>query len=51
MKTTLMQNKMLLGKFQSYDKSLLDDYINSFGQSDQLVQKLKREVDHLKEQL
>jgi hypothetical protein len=48
-----MQNKMLLGKTfsHSFDKSLLDDYINSFGQSDQLVQKLKREVDHLKEQL
>eukprot|EP00347_Sterkiella_histriomuscorum_P024231 403331856 len=40
MRTTLQQNKMLL-----------NDYINTVGQSDQLVQKMKKEMDSLRLQL
>jgi hypothetical protein len=50
MKTTLIQNKLLLGIIKSI-YLLIDDYINSVGQSDQLVQKLKKEIDSLRKQV
>ena len=52
MKTTILQNKQLLGNnFNLTDLLLIDDYINSVGQSDNLVKKLKKEIDSLKAEL
>ncbi len=49
MRTTLTQNKQLLGEhFSSFYR--LDDYINNIGESDQLVVKLKGEVDALRKE-
>jgi hypothetical protein len=49
MRTTLTQNKQLLGEHPlpvSYRN--IDDYINNIGESDQVVIKLKVEVDALR---
>ena len=48
MKTTLHQNKQLLGITMHYLCHVVDDYIGSIGEHDQLVSKLKIEVDALR---
>ena len=52
MRTTLTQNKQLLGEHSSYvyHHHRLDDYINNIGESDQLAVKLKGEVDTLRKE-
>ena len=50
MRTTLTQNKQLLGEHSSSLSYSLDDYINNIGESDQVVIKLKVEVDSLRKE-
>ena len=49
MKTTLVQNKQLLSNlFRNIYHWWLDDYINTAGHTDQMVSKLKHEIDELR---